>query len=97
MPVSDTEFAELKTRVSRLERAGINNTGTIGWVAGTLGTMQAVQDNHTLRLTLRLDRIETDVIEMKSDIRGLKADIAGLRGDLPGIVADAMREVLANT
>jgi outer membrane murein-binding lipoprotein Lpp len=97
MPVTEGDFNDLKTRVARLERASLNNTETITWLASTLGGMKAVQDNHTERL----DRIEADVSELKADVselkadvRGLKADVAGLRKDMPGIVAEAMREVM---
>ena len=90
MPVTDTGFAGLETRASWLERVSVNNTETMTWLAGTLGGMKAVQDAHTVRL----DRIETDVRELKAGVRGLKADVAGLRKDMPGIVADAMREVM---
>jgi len=85
------DFARLEKRVSALEKAAVNNTETITWLAGTLGSMKATQEMHTKRLngidavledhTNRLDRIE--------------ADVKGLRADMPGIVAGAMREVLA--
>ena len=97
MPITDNDFNELKTRVSRLERASINNTETITWMAGTLGAMETMQDNHTGRLDSinnRLDGIDNRLGRLEADVRGVKSDISGLRQEMPGIVADAMREVL---
>jgi multidrug resistance efflux pump len=96
--MSTTEdYTRLEKRVSALERASVNNTETLKWMAGTLGSMKAVQDDHTQRL----DRLETDVSILKSDVatlkadmREVKADLKGLRADLPGIVAEALRGVL---
>ena len=77
------DIARLEKRVSALERHSVTNTETIGWLASTLGGMKATQDGNTQRL----ERIETDVGE-------LKASLKGLRDDLPKIVGDVMREVL---
>jgi outer membrane murein-binding lipoprotein Lpp len=84
MPVTDTDFAELTSRVTRLERASVNNTETIGWLAGTLGGMKAVQDDHTQRL----DRIETDVQVLKSDVAILKSDVSTLKSDVAILKSD---------
>ena len=71
---------DLDRRTTALERAQGETTQTLRWVVAKLGRMQAVQDEHTLRL----ERIETrlDGIERKLD---------GLIEALPGIVADAVR------
>ena len=95
---------DLERRVVALERANTTNVETLKWVAGTLGQVKAVQDDHTVRLDrieVRLDRIETvqddhtkRLDRVESEIRGLRSDFAGYRTELPGIVADALREVL---
>jgi hypothetical protein len=71
---------ELERRVVALERAHNENTTTLKWMAGTLGEIKGVVDNHTERL----QRVETEVQKVGRDVQGL-------RRDMPGIVADAMR------
>ena len=83
MPVTDADFQDLKSRVGRLERASVENTETITWLAGTLGTMKAVQDNHTQRL----DRVETKLDRVDKTLNDLVKT-------LPSIVSDAMRDVM---
>lgn len=78
-----TDIAELERRVSALEAAQNDTTQTLRWVVTKLGKISAVQDEHTLRL----ERVE-------SDVREVKADLKGLRNDLPSIVGEAMREAL---
>ena len=75
-----TTLEELERRVVALERAHNENTTTLKWMAGTLGEIKGVVDDHTERL----QRIETDVQKVDRDIKGL-------RRDMPGIVAEAMR------
>jgi chromosome segregation ATPase len=53
---------DLDRRATALEHAQNETTTTLRWVAGTLGRMQAVLEEHTQRLndhTQRLERIET--------------------------------------
>ena len=90
MTVTDADFQDLKRRVGRLEKASVENTETITWLAGTLGTMKAVQDDHTQRL----DRIETRLEEHDSRFDRLDKTMHDLTEALPGIVMEAMREVL---
>ena len=104
MPVTESDFNDLKTRVARLERASVNNTETITWIASTLGTVKAGVDMHTERLDTidgRLDGIDKRLESndkrfdrLEADVREVKSDIKGLRDDMPGIVAAAMREVM---
>jgi len=66
---------------------------------------QARQNGDDLAiLKARVERIETELREMRSDIGGLKSDLSGLRSDfnssqskLPGLIAEVMREVLRET
>jgi chromosome segregation ATPase len=52
---------DLDRRVSALERAQGDTTETLRWVVAKLGRIQAVQDEHTLRLERvegRLEKVE---------------------------------------
>jgi archaellum component FlaC len=97
MSVTEADIIDLKSRVTRLERASVNNTETIGWMAGMLGTIKSIQDTHTKRMDgidARFDRVDSDIREVKADLRAVKATVEELRDELPGIVAAAMREVM---
>jgi chromosome segregation ATPase len=62
MSVTEADITDLKARVTRLERASVNNTETITWMASTLGTVKAGVDMHTKRLDSidhRLDGIDS--------------------------------------
>lgn len=85
-----TTIEDLDRRVTALEQAQNDTTQTVRWVVTKLGRISAVQDEHTLRL----ERIEAEVGEMKSELREVKTGLKSLREDLPSIVADALRDVL---
>jgi lipopolysaccharide biosynthesis regulator YciM len=57
---------ELERRVIALEKAQSENTGTLRWVAGTLGQIQAVQDDHTQRLD-RMEKVQTEHTQLLND------------------------------
>jgi hypothetical protein len=78
-----TDIVELERRVAALEATQNDTTQTLRWVVSKLGTMAAVQAEHTLRL----DRIE-------NDLSGLRGEFGGFKREFPKIVADTMREVL---
>jgi hypothetical protein len=88
--ITAEDYMRLEKRVTTLEKASVNNTETLKWMAGTLGTMKATQDDHTGRLGGLDERFDG----LSAEVRGVKADLASLRRDLPSIVAEAMREVL---
>ena len=88
--ITDEQFAALTKRVTVLEKASINNTETITWMAGTLGQMKSTLDTHTTRLNAMDDRL--DSIDERLD--RVEAKVDDLKETLPGIVATAMREVL---
>jgi predicted nucleic acid-binding Zn-ribbon protein len=71
---------DLDRRVSALERAQGETTESLRWVVAKLGRIQAVQDEHTLRL----ERLEEKV-------DGVERKLDGLIEALPGIVAEAVR------
>lgn len=98
------EELERRSRVV-LEGAQRENAETLKWAAGTLGKVSSVQDTHTVRL----NKIDGDLTELKTDVAGLKTDVAELKttvgsvvaklgvltDSLPGMMRDTMREVLA--
>lgn len=50
--------------------------------------LRALLTNEFLGMPARLDRLETDIAEMKIDIAALKADVAGLKVDVAGLKTD---------
>ena len=72
-----------------MERAQGETTQTLRWVVAKLGRMQAVQDEHTLRL----ERLETKVDGLDTRLGNVERKLDGLIETLPGIVADAVRSV----
>jgi chromosome segregation ATPase len=92
---------DLDRRVTALERAQGDTTESLRWVVAKLGRVQAVQDEHTLRLervetkvdehTLRLERLETKVDRMDARLGSVERKLDGLIEALPGIVAEAVR------
>ena len=65
-----TTIDELERRVSALETAQKETAKTQTWMAGTLGRIAAVQDEHTQRL----DRIETDLKGLRTDLPAMLAE-----------------------
>ncbi|HEX5957929.1 MAG TPA: hypothetical protein VFY92_04640 [Hyphomicrobiaceae bacterium] len=75
----------LDQRITALDRAQGDTTETLRWVVTKLARMQAVQDEHTLRL----DRLETKVDQL-----GNKVDRLGVRVDQLGNRVDQLGEQL---
>jgi DNA repair exonuclease SbcCD ATPase subunit len=72
---------DLDQRVTALERAQGDTTQTLRWVVARLGRIQAVQDEHTLRLERlegRLDRVETRLDSVETKVDALPRAIAEL-------------------
>lgn len=78
---------DLDGRATALEKAQGDTTDTLRWVVAKLGSIQAIQDEHTLRL----ERLETKVDGIESKLDGLERKLDGLMDVLPSIVADAVR------
>jgi len=99
-----TDLEDLERRVAALEKAQRETRQSQEWMAGTLGRIAAVQDDHTNVLndhtrvlndhTQRLDRIEGRLDGVETRLGRVEADLKGLRQDLPGIVGDAVRAAL---
>lgn len=96
---------DLDRRTTALELAQGETTQTLRWVVAKLGRMQAVQDEHTLRLErietrldgveARLDRVEARLDRVEARLDGIERKLDGLIETLPGIVADAVRAARA--
>ena len=90
--------------MARLERASVNNTETIDWMASTLGTMKAGQEMHTRRLdgidaklddhTKRFDDHAQRLGRIEADVKEDKVDVRGMRADIRGLV-EALPNIIA--
>jgi hypothetical protein len=74
----------LEDRTTALERAQGETTETRRWVVAKLGRMQAVQDEHTLRL----ERLETKVDRLEVKVDALPRAIAEM-------IAAAAKRIMA--
>jgi peptidoglycan hydrolase CwlO-like protein len=63
---------ELDRRTTALEKAQADTTDTLKWVVAKLGGIQAVQDEHTLRL----ERLETRLDKVEAKVDALPRTIA---------------------
>jgi chaperonin cofactor prefoldin len=80
---------DLDRRITVLELAQGDTTDTLKWVVAKLGHIQAVQDEHTLRL----ERLETKVDGLEARFDGLESKLDGLIEALPGLIVEAVRSV----
>jgi hypothetical protein len=78
---------DLDRRASALERAQGDTTETLRWVVAKLGRIQAVQDEHTLRL----ERLETKVDAMDGRLGNVERKLDSLIEALPGLITEAVR------
>jgi hypothetical protein len=94
---------DLDRRATALEAAQGGSTQTLRWTVAKLGRIQAVQDEHTLRLErletkvdgldTRLGRVEARLDSVETRLGGVERKLDGLIEALPGIVAEAVRSV----
>jgi predicted nucleic acid-binding Zn-ribbon protein len=85
---------DVDRRTVTLERAQGQTTETLRWVVAKLGRIQAVQDEHTLRLErveTKLERVETRLDRVETKLERLEHKLDGLAEVLPTIVAEAVR------
>jgi hypothetical protein len=85
---------DLDRRATALEAAQGDTTQTLRWVVAKLGRMQAVQDEHTLRLErveAKVDGLDTRLGNVETRLGNVERKLDGLIETLPGIVADAVR------
>jgi predicted nuclease with TOPRIM domain len=96
-----TTLEDLDRRATALERTQGETTETLRWVVTKLACMQAVQDEHTLRLERletkfdklesKVDKLESKVDKLESKVDGIGHKLDGLIESLPGIVSEAIR------
>lgn len=87
---------DLDRRATALEAAQGDTSQTLRWVVAKLGRMQAVQDEHTLRLErleTKVDGLDTRLGNVETRLGNVERKLDGLIETLPGIVADAVRSV----
>ena len=96
VPFMALTLEDLDRRVSALEKAQEDTTETLKWVVARLGRIQAVQDEHTLRL----ERLEHKVDGLDGHLRNVHARLGSLErkldelmNSLPGLIADAVQSV----
>ena len=80
---------DLDRRTTALEKAQGDTTDTLKWVVAKLGRIQAVQDEHTVRL----ERLETKVDGLDARLGSVERKLDGLIEALPGLIAEAVRSV----
>lgn len=95
---------DIERRVIALETAQNTNASTLRWVAGTLGQIQAVVDDHTGRLerientqadhTNRHQRLEHTQTDHTNRLERVESEIKGLRSDVRGL-KESMPEIVA--
>jgi hypothetical protein len=87
---------DLDRRATALEAAQGDTTQTLRWAVAKLGRIQAVQDEHTLRLERlesKVDGLDTRLGKVETRLDRVERKLDGLIEALPGIVADAVRSV----
>lgn len=86
----------LDRRVAALERAQEDTTETLKWVVARLGRIQAVQDEHTLRLERlehKVDALDGRLGNVEARLGSLERKLDDLMSSLPGLIADALQSV----
>lgn len=88
------DIADLERRVSRLEAAQNDNTGTLKWIAEQVGKsageIAAIKDDMK---ALRQDVGAMDR-RLTGDIAGLRKEVRDFQTGLPPMIGDVVREVL---
>ncbi len=72
---------DLDRRSSALERAQGDTTETLRWVVAKLGRIQAVQDEHTLRL----ERLDTKVDKMDARLGSVETRLESVEAKLDAL------------
>ena len=84
---------DLDRRASALEAAQSDTTQTLRWVVAKLGRIQAVQDEHTLRL----ERLETKVDALDGRMTAVEMKLDALDGRMIAVETklDALPRAIA--
>jgi hypothetical protein len=86
------DLADLERRVSRLEAAQNDNTGTLKWIAEQVGKSAGeitVLKNDVKALDQKVEKIAAEV-------SGLRKEFRDFQTSQPAMIAEVMREVLKN-
>jgi chromosome segregation ATPase len=89
---------DLDRRSSALERAQADTTETLRWVVAKLGRIQAVQDEHTLRLErleTRLEKVETRLEKVEMRLDSVEAKLDALPRAIAELVAASEKRLMA--
>jgi len=90
----------LDQRVTALEHAQGETTETLRWVVTKLARMQAVQDEHTLRLERlesKVDNLETKVDKLDARLGNVETRLGAVETQmhaLPRTIAEMMSEMI---
>ena len=82
---------DLDRRVSALERAQGETTETLRWVVTKLARVQAVQDEHTLRL----ERLESKVDTLGSKVDTMESKVDALPRAIAEMLDASERRIMA--
>ncbi len=85
------KFEDLDRRVTALEAAQGNTTETLRWVVTKLARMQAVQDEHTLRL----ERLETKVDTLDGRMTAVETKLDALPRAIAEMFEAAEKRLMA--
>jgi predicted nucleic acid-binding Zn-ribbon protein len=88
----------LEDRTTALERAQGETTETLRWVVAKLGRMQAVQDEHTLRmerLETKVDRLEVKVDRLESRLDTVEGKLDALPRAMAEMIAASEKRIMA--
>jgi hypothetical protein len=89
---------DLDQRVAVLERVQGETTGTLRWVVAKLGRIQAVQDEHTLRLErveTRLEKVEARLDRVETRLESLETKVDALPRALAEMIAASEKRLMA--
>ena len=82
---------DLDRRTATLERAQGETTETLRWVVAKLGRIQAVQDEHTLRL----ERLETRLEKVEARLDSVEAKVDALPRAIAEMIAASEQRLMA--
>jgi chromosome segregation ATPase len=89
---------DLDRRVSALERAQGDTTESLRWVVAKLGRIQAIQDEHTLRLDRvegRLEKVEGRLEKVEGRLDSVESKLDALPRAIAELVAASEKRLLA--
>ena len=89
---------DLDRRATALERAQGETTESLRWVVAKLGRIQAVQDEHTLRLErleTRLDKVEGRLERVEARLDSVETKVDALPRAIAEMIAASEKRLMA--